>query len=88
MKTVTSSSQENTRKISKQFLSFGVILVRSHVTIMTSKKTALLLPLKKRGHTSQWFLHGVIILYDIYTVVQCTNIQYNCNFRLVYKATT
>ena len=32
------------------------------------KKTALLLPLKKYGHTSQWFLHGVILLYDIYTV--------------------
>ena len=40
-----------------------------HVTIMTSKKTALLLPLKKCGHTSQWFLHGVILLYGIYTVV-------------------
>ena len=69
MKTVTSSSQENTRKISKQFLFFGVILVRSPCHYYNvKKKPALLLPLKKCGHTSQWFLHGVILLYDIYTV--------------------
>ena len=64
-----SSSQENTRKILKQFLFFGVILIRSpcHYSYF-KKKTALLLPLKNCGHTSQRFLRGVILLYDIYTV--------------------
>ena len=67
---VTSSSQENTRKISKQFLFFGVILVRSPCHYYdVKKKPALFLPLKKCGHMSQQFLHGVRVLYDIYTVV-------------------
>ena len=41
MKTVTSSSQENTRKISKQFLFFGVILVRSPCHYYDVKKNQL-----------------------------------------------
>ena len=45
----------------------------AHVHFLCSKSNststpALLLPLKKCGHTSQWFLHGVRVLYDIYTV--------------------
>ena len=44
----------NTRKISKQFLFFGVILIRSPCHYYdVKKKPALLLPLKKCGHTSQ-----------------------------------
>ena len=46
MKTVTSSSQENTGKISKQFLFFGVILVRSTCHYYDVKKTS-------SGFTSQ-----------------------------------
>ena len=46
-----SSSQENTRKISKQFLFFDVILVRSNVTIMTSKKKQVCFHLSKNADT-------------------------------------
>ena len=74
---VTSSSQENTRKISKQFLLFGIILVRSPCHYYEiKKKPALLLPVKKCGHTSQLskiiycmylYCAGVIIAADIFT---------------------
>ena len=66
MKTVTSSSQENTRKISKQSLFFGVILIRSPCHYHdVKKKTAMLLLFTKCGDTSQW----VNLLYDICTVI-------------------
>ena len=38
MKMVMSSSQKNTRKISKQFLFLALFSSAHHVTIMTSKK--------------------------------------------------
>ena len=56
MKTIMLSSQENTCKM----------LNNSYFCQKT--KTALLLSLKKCRHMSQWYLHGVILRCDIYTV--------------------
>ena len=54
MKTVTSSSQENTRKISKQFLFFGVILVRSPCHYYDVKKNQLCFYQRwSRGHKAR-----------------------------------
>ena len=54
MKTVTSSSQENTRKISKQFLFFGVILVRSLCHYYDVKKNQLCFYQRwSRGHKAR-----------------------------------
>ena len=67
MKTVKSSSQENTRKISKQFLSFGVMLIRSPCHYYDlKKKNQLCFYLSKNADTRH---NWVIVLYDIYTVL-------------------
>ena len=67
MMKMTSSSRENTHKISKQFLLFGVIHTGSpcHYYDVKKKKLSSALPLKKCGHTSLWFLYGMILLCDI-----------------------
>ena len=65
-KKVTSSSQENTRKISKQLLTFRITPTRSRSHYYDVEKPSSASPLKKCGHTSQWFLRGVILLYDIF----------------------
>ena len=56
MKTVTSSSQENTGKISKQFLFFGVILVRSPRHYYdVKKKIAVFTSQKMQTHVTMVF---------------------------------
>ena len=66
MKTVNSSSQENTRKISKQFLSFGVILIRSPRHYYDVKKNQLCLYQSKNADTRH---NWVRVLYDIYALL-------------------
>ena len=74
MKTVTSSSQENTRKTSKQFLFFGVILVRSpcHYYDVKKKTSSAFTSQKMRTHVTMvfawsdstvWYLYCAISLF-------------------------
>ena len=63
---VMSSSQKNSRKISKQFLFLALFSSAHHVTIMTlKKKNSSAFTSQKMRITSQWFLHGVILLYCV-----------------------
>ena len=58
-------------KISKQLLSFDIIRIRSRCHYYDVNLTPKFsLALKKCGHTSQWFLLGVNLLHDIYTVTR------------------
>ena len=68
MKTVTSSSQENTRKISKQFLFFGVILVRSpcHYYNVKKKTSCAFTSQKMRTHVTIVFAWSEITVWYLY----------------------
>ena len=69
------SGGDKIHKISEQLLSFGIIRIRSRCHYYDVNLTPkFCLALKKCGHASQWFLLGVNLLHDIYTVTQVRNI--------------
>ena len=69
MKALISSGGDKSHKISEQLLLFGIIQIRSRCHYYDVNLTPkVCLALKKCGHTSQWFLLGVNLLYDIYNV--------------------